>query len=54
MPGDSWQKFANMRLFMGFMFGHPGKKLNFMTTDIAQYNEWNSEQSLEWNLLYMV
>jgi 1,4-alpha-glucan branching enzyme len=51
MPGDSWQKFANLRLFLGFMFGHPGKKLNFMTTDIAQYNEWNSEQQLEWNLL---
>lgn len=54
MPGDTWQKFANLRLFLGFMFGHPGKKLNFMTTDIAQYNEWNSEQSLEWNLLDMV
>jgi 1,4-alpha-glucan branching enzyme len=54
MPGDTWQKFANLRLFMGFMFGHPGKKLNFMTTDIAQYNEWNSEQSLEWNLLELV
>jgi 1,4-alpha-glucan branching enzyme len=54
MPGDTWQKFANLRLFMGFMFGHPGKKLNFMTTDIAQYNEWNSEQSLEWNLLNLV
>lgn len=54
MPGDTWQKFANLRLFMGFMFGHPGKKLNFMTTDIAQYNEWNSEQSMEWNLLEMV
>lgn len=54
MPGDSWQRFANMRLFMGFMFGHPGKKLNFMTNDIAQYNEWDSEQSLEWGLLNMV
>lgn len=54
MPGDTWQKFANLRLFLGFMFGHPGKKLNFMTTDIAQYNEWNSEQSMEWNLLEMV
>lgn len=53
MPGDTWQKFANLRLFLGFMFGHPGKKLNFMTTDIAQYNEWNSEASLEWNLLEM-
>lgn len=51
MPGDNWQKFANLRLFLGFMFGHPGKKLNFMTTDIAQYNEWNSETPLELNLL---
>jgi len=51
MPGDYWQKFANMRLFLGFMFGHPGKKLNFMTNDVAQYNEWYSETSLEWNLL---
>jgi 1,4-alpha-glucan branching enzyme len=51
MPGDNWQKFANLRLFFGFMFGHPGKKLNFMTNDIAQYNEWNSEISLERSLL---
>lgn len=51
MPGDNWQKFANLRLFLGFMAGHPGKKLNFMTTDIAQYNEWNSEASLEWQLI---
>lgn len=51
MPGDIWQKFANLRLLMGFMFGHPGKKLNFMTMDIAQYNEWNSESGLEWDLL---
>jgi 1,4-alpha-glucan branching enzyme len=51
MPGDNWQKFANMRLFLGFMTGHPGKKLNFMTTDIAQYDEWNCETAVEWNLL---
>jgi len=51
MPGDSWQKFANLRLFLGFMFGHPGKKLNFMTTDIGQYNEWYSEVSLDRPLL---
>jgi 1,4-alpha-glucan branching enzyme len=54
MPGDTWQKFANLRLFLGFMIGHPGKKLNFMTTDIAQYNEWNCESSIEWNLLELV
>ncbi|MCC6866151.1 MAG: 1,4-alpha-glucan branching protein GlgB [Ignavibacteria bacterium] len=54
MPGDTWQKFANLRLFFGFMTGHPGKKLNFMTSDIGQYNEWNSEASLEWNLLELV
>ncbi len=51
MPGDNWQKFANARLFLGFMFGHPGKKLNFMTTDIGQYNEWNCDVSLDWNVL---
>ena len=51
MPGDNWQKFANLRLFFGFMFGHPGKKLNFMSNDIAQYNEWNSEVTIERNLL---
>jgi 1,4-alpha-glucan branching enzyme len=51
MPGDIFQKFANLRLFLGFMFAHPGKKLNFMTTDIAQFNEWNFESSVEWELL---
>jgi 1,4-alpha-glucan branching enzyme len=51
MPGDTWQKFANLRLFFAFMFGHPGKKLNFMGNDIAQYNEWNCDASLDWNLL---
>jgi 1,4-alpha-glucan branching enzyme len=51
MPGDQWQKFANARLCLGFMFAHPGKKLNFMTTDIGQYNEWNCETSLDWNVL---
>lgn len=54
MPGDNWQKFANLRLFLGFMIGHPGKKLNFMTTDIGQYNEWNSETGLEWGLIEQV
>ena len=51
MPGDKWQKFANLRLFFVLMFGHPGKKLNFMGNDIAQYNEWNPEISLDWHVL---
>jgi 1,4-alpha-glucan branching enzyme len=51
MPGDLWQKFANMRLFFGFMFGHPGKKLNFMGNDIGQHNEWNHSSSLDWFVL---
>lgn len=51
MPGDEWHKFANLRLMFGFMFSHPGKKLNFMGNDIAQYKEWNSEASLDWEVL---
>jgi 1,4-alpha-glucan branching enzyme len=51
MPGDQWQKFANIRLFFVYMFGHPGKKLNFMTNDIAQYNEWYEAESLNWFVL---
>ena len=51
MPGDEWHKFANLRLLFGFMFGHPGKKLNFMGNDIAQYREWNSEAQLDWESL---
>ncbi len=51
MPGDEWQRFANLRAYYGFMFGHPGKKLLFMGAEIAQEKEWNHDQSLDWHLL---
>ena len=51
MPGDDWQKFANLRLLYGFMFGHPGKKLLFMGDEFGQWAEWNHDASLEWSLL---
>ena len=51
MPGDDWQKFANLRTAYGFMFGHPGKKLLFMGQDFAQYDEWNSNKELDWYLI---
>jgi len=51
MPGDEWQRFANLRAYYGFMFGHPGKKLLFMGSEIAQVKEWNHDQSLDWHLL---
>ena len=51
MPGDDWQKFANLRTTYGFMYGHPGKKLLFMGQDFAQYDEWNSNVGLQWFLI---
>ncbi len=51
MPGDTWQKFANMRLLYSYMFTHPGKKLLFMGCEIGQWKEWDSENSIDWNLL---
>ncbi len=51
MPGDHWQKFANLRLLYGYMWGHPGKKLLFMGDEIAQWREWKHDESLDWHLL---
>lgn len=51
MPGDDWQKFANLRAYLAFMWTHPGKKLLFMGGEFAQRIEWNHDQSLDWHLL---
>ncbi len=51
MPGDDWQKFANLRLLYTYMYGHPGKKLLFMGGEFGQWNEWTESQSIDWHLL---
>lgn len=51
MPGDDWQKFANLRAYLAFMWGHPGKKLLFMGSELALRDEWNHDRSLDWHLL---
>src|SRR5579859_3542054 len=51
MPGDDWQKYANLRLLYAYMFGLPGKKLLFMGAEIAQWDEWQHDRSLDWDLL---
>jgi len=51
MPGDEWQRFANLRAYYGFMWGHPGRKLLFMGGEFAQEREWNHDRELDWELL---
>jgi 1,4-alpha-glucan branching enzyme len=51
MPGDDWQKFANLRLLLGYMYAQPGKKLLFMGAEIGQWQEWNHDQSPDWHFL---
>ena len=51
MPGDDWQKRANLRAYLGFMWGHPGKKLLFMGCEIGAWREWNHDTQIDWHLL---
>lgn len=51
MPGDEWQRYANLRLLYGYMYGHPGKKLLFMGGEFGQWKEWNHDESLQWHVL---
>jgi 1,4-alpha-glucan branching enzyme len=51
MPGDDWQKFANLRAYYSFMWGYPGKKLLFMGQEMAPWTEWSEARSLDWHLL---
>lgn len=51
MPGDDWQKYANLRLLLGYMYAQPGKKLLFMGGEIGQWREWSHDRSLDWHLL---
>lgn len=51
MPGDDWQRFANLRLLLGYMYAQPGKKLLFMGGELGQWREWAHDENLEWHLL---